>query len=183
MPTNVITPCRKRLPVSIAQPGWSSRCCVWRGLTRSRSSPAPGKVDVAELMHDVIAGVRDTSPTKTIEPDLEQATTIIDGDAGLLGVALRNLIDNSLRYSSPDSRITVFLRHEHGSLVIGVSGNGLATRRSYPDSSNASTVARKSALKEAASADVISRIARLHGARLELRNRGRRLRSRLCWTA
>lgn len=147
---------------------------------------SPGKVDVAELMHDVIAGVRDTSPTKTIEPELEQVTTIIDGDAGLLEVALRNLIDNSLRYSSPDSRITVFLRHEHGSLVIGVSDNGPGV-----DEEELPRLVERFYRGQEVSAEgsglgltIVSRIAELHGARLELRNREEGgFEARLCWTA
>ena len=136
----------------------------------------PGRVDLAELMRNVIAGIRDTSPTKTIEPDLEDTgdtPTIIDGDAGLLEVALRNLIDNALRYSSPESLITVFMRHENKALLIGVSDNGPGVdaeelpRLSERFYRSASAVAEGSGL----GLTIVARIAELHGARLELGNR------------
>ena len=135
--------------------------------------PAPGKVDLAELAHDVIAGLRDASPTKTITPEIDETLAAIDGDAGLLEVALRNLIDNALRYSAPDSQITVFLRRTSSGLALGVSDNGPGvsadelprlTERFYRGSS---ALAEGSGL----GLTIVHRIAELHGARLELSNR------------
>ena len=132
----------------------------------------PVRVDLGELMRVVIAGARDTSPTKTIASDIEESATVIDGDAGLLEVALRNLIDNALRYSPPGSLITVFMRHENKALLIGVSDNGPGAdadelpRLAERFYRGTSVVAEGSGL----GLTIVARIAQLHGAHLELAN-------------
>ena len=133
----------------------------------------PAKVDLAELVRDVVAGLRDASSVTSITLDLDESTSLIDGDAGLLEIALRNLVDNSLRYSAPDSSVMVFLRSETVGLVMGVSDNGPGVKaeelprlveRFYR---GASVQAEGSGL----GLTIVHRIAELHGARLELANR------------
>ena len=133
----------------------------------------PAKVDLAELVRDVVAGLCDASSVTSITLDLDESTSLIDGDAGLLEIALRNLVDNSLRYSAPDSSVMVFLRSETVGLVMGVSDNGPGVKaeelpqlveRFYR---GASVQAEGSGL----GLTIVHRIAELHGARLELANR------------
>ncbi len=94
------------------------------------------------------------------------------GDADLLEVALRNLIDNALRYSPMGSTIEVFATLEHGETVLGVkdAGPGVATdelpkliERFYR---GREATAEGSGLGLA----IVRRIAELHGARLEIAN-------------
>ena len=131
------------------------------------------KLDLAGLVRDVVAGLRDASSATTITLDLDETMPLIDGDAGLLEIALRNLVDNALRYSAPDSSVTVFLRSEATGLVMGVSDNGPGVEaeelprlveRFYR---GASVQAEGSGL----GLTIVHRIAELHGARLELANR------------
>lgn len=133
----------------------------------------PEKVDLAELVRDVVAGLRDASSATAITVDLDETASLIDGDVGLLEIALRNLVDNSLRYSAPDSSVMVFLRSETVGLVMGVSDNGPGVKaeelprlveRFYR---GASVQAEGSGL----GLTIVHRIAELHGARLELANR------------
>ena len=133
----------------------------------------PEKVDLAELVRDVVAGLRDASSATAITVDLDETVSLIDGDVGLLEIALRNLVDNSLRYSAPDSSVMVFLRSETVGLVMGVSDNGPGVKaeelprlveRFYR---GASVLAEGSGL----GLTIVHRIAELHGARLELANR------------
>lgn len=133
----------------------------------------PEKVDLAELVRDVVAGLRDASSATAITVDLDETVSLIDGDVGLLEIALRNLVDNSLRYSAPDSSVMVFLRSETVGLVMGVSDNGPGVKaeelprlveRFYR---GASVQAEGSGL----GLTIVHRIAELHGARLELANR------------
>ena len=133
----------------------------------------PEKVDLAELVRDVVAGLRDASSATAITVDLDETVSLIDGDVGLLEIALRNLVDNSLRYSAPDSSVMVFLRSETVVLVMGVSDNGPGVKaeelprlveRFYR---GASVQAEGSGL----GLTIVHRIAELHGARLELANR------------
>ena len=117
--------------------------------------------------------------------ETEDAPTI-DGDPGLLEVALRNLIDNALRYAGGDSRISVFLRRENDDLLLGVGDNGPGVdpdemprlvERFYRGSS---ATAEGSGL----GLTIVQRIAQLHGARLELANReGGGFQAALRWSA
>ncbi len=144
-----------------------------------------GKLDLAELVREVIAGACDASPDRLVAAEIEETPTI-DGDAGLLEVALRNLIDNALRYAGADSRIGVFLRYEKDDLLLGVSDNGPGV-----DPDELSRLAERFYRGSSASAEgsglgltIVQRIAQLHGARLELANRqGGGFQAALRWSA
>jgi signal transduction histidine kinase len=103
----------------------------------------------------------------TPEPTLE-----ISGDRDLLGAALRNLIDNALRYAPEQGRITVSATVEHGVPLLTVSDNGPGVpaeelprlvERFYR---GRDVTAEGSGLGLA----IVNRIAELHGARLEIEN-------------
>ena len=147
------------------------------------SNPAP--VNLAELLNDVIAGIRDTEPERSIELQIDTTSqTIIDGDAGLLEVALRNLLGNALRYSPPEHPVTVFLRHETSELVMGVSDSGPGVPHE-----NLTRLTERFFRGPEAKGDgsglgltIVHRIAELHGARLALQNReSGGFEAFLCW--
>lgn len=147
------------------------------------SNPAP--VNLAELLNDVIAGIRDTEPERSIELQIDTTSqTIIDGDAGLLEVALRNLLGNALRYSPPEHPVTVFLRHEPSELVMGVSDSGPGVPHE-----NLTRLTERFFRGTEAKGDgsglgltIVHRIAELHGARLALQNReSGGFEASLCW--
>lgn len=127
------------------------------------------KLDLAGLVRDVVAGLMYWLRRSRLI--LMKPCRLIDGDAGLLEIALRNLVDNALRYSAPDSSVTVFLRSEATGLVMGVSDNGPGVEaeelprlveRFYR---GASVQAEGSGL----GLTIVHRIAELHGARLGAR--------------
>lgn len=141
--------------------------------------PSTTAVNLADLMNDVVAGMRDTAPEKTIEACLQGGGdgdgkwTVINGDAGLLEVALRNLIGNALRYSPPNSRVEVFLRNDQGALVVSVCDRGPGVN---PE--DLPRLAERFFRGQAVTGEgsglgltIVHRIAELHGAALELRNR------------
>lgn len=146
------------------------------------TNPAP--VNLAELLNDVIAGIRDTEPERSIELQIDTSPTIINGDAGLLEVALRNLLGNALRYSPPEPPVTVFLRNETDKLVMGVSDCGPGV-----PNENLTRLTERFFRGTEAKGDgsglgltIVHRIAELHGARLELRNReSGGFEAFLCW--
>lgn len=101
--------------------------------------------------------------------DTEQGVTVV-GDAELLGVLARNLVDNAIRYTPADGRVDVLVRNEAESVVLRVtdSGPGIppdqrvrALERFYrgPDRSQAGSGLGLS---------IVARIAELHGAELSL---------------
>ena len=112
----------------------------------------------------------------------------VQGDADLLGVALRNLVENALRYTPDKGLIEVFALTDAGMPVLGVcdSGPGVSAEEaprlverffrgqviSNADNSNGSGLGLA----------IVQRIAELHGARLEIENRpGGGLEARLHW--
>ena len=135
--------------------------------------PSPAKVNLAELLADVIAEFRDHTPASRIESDIEESAPFIAGDAELLRIALRNLIDNALRYSPPDTPIRISLRRQKTGLTISVADRGLGVdeaelprlvERFYRGTT---VTAEGSGL----GLTLVNRIAELHDARLDLVNR------------
>ncbi|MFT3847394.1 MAG: ATP-binding protein [Propionivibrio sp.] len=141
--------------------------------------PSAAQVDLCELLRDVVAGARDASSRCVIESEIGVDAATITGDSDLLRIALRNLVDNAVRYSPPGSRVSVALRREEppngerGALAMSVSDNGPGvseaelprlTERFFR---SADAVAEGSGL----GLTIVHRIAELHGASLELKNR------------
>ena len=134
--------------------------------------PQPQKVNLSDLVQRVAAGVQDAVPNALIRLALANESCSIDGDGDLLEVALRNLIDNAIRYSPEHSEVRVFLQTEGGGVILGVRDNGPGVA---PDElprlmerfyRGASVTAEGSGL----GLTIVSRIAELHGAKLELLN-------------
>lgn len=146
--------------------------------------PDPTPVDLSELTRSVIAGTLDTARKCTIDVEMGDEKIIVEGVADLLQIALRNLIDNAIRYSPAGSRITVALRRDAHQTVASVADNGPGVsdaelprliERFYRSTE---AVAEGSGL----GLTIVHRIAELHGARLELENRTEGgLEARLCW--
>lgn len=146
--------------------------------------PDPTAVDLSQLARDVVASVRDTTKKCAIEVDIDDEKVVVEGVPDLLQVALRNLVDNAVRYSPEGSRITVTLQHENGQPVLSVADNGPGVsetelprlvERFYR---SPEVVAEGSGL----GLTIVHRIAELHGARLELANRAAGgLEARLRW--
>ncbi|MDO9225259.1 MAG: sensor histidine kinase N-terminal domain-containing protein [Pseudomonadota bacterium] len=145
--------------------------------------PRSRNLELAQLAREVVA-----------DPHLDSArihlecveTAVIAGDPELLSVALRNLLDNALRYSPAASRVTlgVSLDNDVPSLWVEDSGPGVTaaelprlTERFYR---GGEVVREGSGLGLA----IVARIARLHGARLIFENReAGGLRATLAWSS
>lgn len=135
--------------------------------------PALVPVNLAEMLSDVVAGVRDAEPGKTIELDIESQAVTVPGDAGLIEVAVRNLLGNAMRYAPYESPVSVFLRQEDGALVLGIADRGPGVS---PDDlprlrERFFRGAVPSGEGSGLGLTIVDRIAELHGAHLELRNR------------
>ncbi len=151
---------------------------------------SPQKVDLIELSRRVVASILDATPQARIGVEVGEKVCVVEGDADLLEIALRNLIDNAVRYSPAGSEVTVFLQADNTVLRLGVrdSGPGVAVaelpqlvERFYRGTS-------ASAEGCGLGLTIVRRIADLHDAELELRNRetdGRVVgfEAILCWAA
>ncbi|MFO1268509.1 MAG: ATP-binding protein [Rubrivivax sp.] len=90
-------------------------------------------VDLAAVAHQVLADLAPRALGRSQElgldvaPD-ERGTHLIEGDATLLAVLLRNLVDNALRYSPGGARVSVAVQRTNGHpcLTVEDSGPGIA---------------------------------------------------------
>ena len=150
--------------------------------------PDPREIDLAELARGLIDNLQETARAggHTMALVIAGTPTRVKGDSDLLGAALRNLLDNALRYTPAGSRITAYVRVEHGAPLLGVidEGEGVPpaelprlVERFYR---GRETTVEGSGLGLA----IVRRIAELHGARLEVENReGGGFEARLRWPA
>ncbi len=131
-------------------------------------------LDLNRVAGDILAELLAGMPRRTDDVQLDTASSAhrVAGDAQLLGVALRNLIENALRYTAPGQAITVFVGEDNGETVFGVrdAGSGVPAEdlpklieRFYRGKDNTS---EGSGLGLA----IVRRIAQLHGAHLEVGN-------------
>lgn len=134
----------------------------------------PQSLDIVHLARDAVLrfGALPANHSRGVRLDAAEAPIQVKGDADLLDVALRNLIDNAVRYTPEGCRITVFAGLEHGEPVLGVRDNGPGVKseelpklieRFYR---GRDTTAEGSGLGLA----IARRIAELHGARFEIAN-------------
>ena len=105
-----------------------------------------------------------------IELRPDTASAHAHGDFSLLSVLLRNLIDNAIRYSPPDTVVTVACAVAADGPVLRVSDQGPG----IPDALRARVFERFFRASNAAGygsglgLSIVQRIAEIHGARVEI---------------
>lgn len=146
--------------------------------------PDPAPVKLPELIRSVVAGARNASGKCTVEAEIDEPVPPIDGVSDLLEIALRNLIDNAVRYSPAGSRIVVVLRADDDDLMMSVADNGPGVSDEELPRLIERFYRSRDAVAEGSGLGltIVQRIAELHGASLELQNRpGGGLEARLRW--
>ncbi len=137
---------------------------------------------VTALMNEVIPGAPERASDLSL--DLCDVPIRVTGDAELLTIAMRNLIDNALRYTPAGCGILVFVRQEHGEAIFGVRDAGPGVKpqelpmliERFYRSNNTHTEGSGLGLA------IVRRIAELHGARLEVDSlEGKWFEARLRW--
>jgi two-component system sensor histidine kinase QseC len=67
-----------------------------------------GPCDLHALAKSVIADIAPAGLAKDVEVELDDSLpTLVRGDAGLLAILIRNLVDNAVRYSPPRTKVRV----------------------------------------------------------------------------
>jgi two-component system sensor histidine kinase QseC len=143
--------------------------------------PSAQPIELAELVRQVVEDLHLDAARVSVEV-MENVT--VAGDPDLLRVAVRNLLDNALRYSPAGGRITLGVRQENGAPRLWVEDNGPGvaeaelprlTERFY----RGSEVAQEG---NGLGLAIVARIAQLHSASLSLENRNEGgLRATLAW--
>lgn len=88
-------------------------------------------VDLHALARQVVGDLAPKAMARQQDLGLAAEACVVHGDATLLAVLLRNLVDNALRYSPPGARIEVSVRAVDGRALMRVedSGPGLSADR------------------------------------------------------
>ena len=86
--------------------------------------PKPTEIDLAELARRVLGESRETVDGRILRLKISDSPLLVSGDAELLEIVLRNLLDNALRYTPAGTTITVFARRQNGELTLGVADDG-----------------------------------------------------------
>jgi two-component system sensor histidine kinase QseC len=87
--------------------------------------PAMAAVDLSALARQVVADLAAKAIGKKQTLEFEAAGHCrIPGNEILLGVLVRNLVDNAVRYSPPSARIKVAVEQQQGQVVLTVQDSG-----------------------------------------------------------
>lgn len=84
------------------------------------------EVNLEKLTRDILAMLAPIAVEKQIELEFEHEEKIplLRGNATALGILIRNVVDNAIRYSNENGRITVQLLKNHNEVVLEVCDNG-----------------------------------------------------------
>ncbi|MBS0255887.1 MAG: two-component sensor histidine kinase [Proteobacteria bacterium] len=134
----------------------------------------PGEMlDLGQLAARVVAEVSSLRGKERVTLEPPTGGLVVAGDAGQLEQALRNLIDNALKYGAPDQPVTVSASPAGGRVVLAVRdrGPGIApehlphlTRRFYRTDPGRSRASGGTGLGLA----IVKHIVERHGGELEI---------------
>lgn len=87
--------------------------------------PDSQPLDVASLARSVVAEAGERAAPRGVELSLQADSSVrVQASAGLLEVALRNLIDNAIAHGKPRGRVDVTVRREGGIVELAVEDDG-----------------------------------------------------------
>jgi two-component system, OmpR family, sensor histidine kinase QseC len=88
-------------------------------------------VNLAMLVARTVDGSRSLAERRHIEVRTQVEPLSVNSDSELLGIALRNVLDNALRYSPPDAGVDVVVTRQAGAVHLSVidSGPGLSAEQ------------------------------------------------------
>lgn len=146
-------------------------------LTLARLDPQtalpPGQtVDLPALTRQGVADIAPAAAAKGIALGLtaEETTLTVAGDAVLLGVLLRNLLDNAVRYTPPGETVEVALQRTNDgiSLVVTDTGPGIPAEERERIFDRFHRVLDSGEEGSGLGLSIVRRIADLHRARVSL---------------
>ena len=89
------------------------------------SATAAAPVDVGAVAQAMVAEQASEALDKAQEIELEaQPDCLVSGDPALLGMLVRNLVDNAIRYSPRGARVRVRVARRDGQVVLSVEDSG-----------------------------------------------------------
>jgi len=141
-----------------------------RADARQQGDVLAGRVSLRETAAAVVAEIAPWALQQTCELSLQGASGEVRGDAVLLRILIRNLVDNAVRYSGAGSQVRVGILEARNHVVLSVddSGPGIALdeRETLQERFHRGDDITQSGTGLGLS--IVRRIADLHGARVEL---------------
>lgn len=144
------------------------------------------QVELRGLAATVMADLALVAHTKQIEMVLEDSLPCsVSGDKAQLGILLRNLLDNAIRYTPAGGQVSVAVHHANGvALEVRDTGPGISAYEREHVLQRFYRIAGSDEEGSGLGLSIVRRIAELHGAKLELLDNesGKGLLARVVWT-
>jgi two-component system sensor histidine kinase KdpD len=80
--------------------------------------------DMAEIVEDVVASMRQRIDGRPVTVRCDESSGAIAVDQNLLKLAIRQLLDNALKYSPPESPIAIQVHDDDGVVAVAVTDRG-----------------------------------------------------------
>ena len=80
---------------------------------------------IKEVIDNIVEQLREKSPVHRLMTDVPEQLPFVEADRVRLERVLHNLIDNAIKYSPQGGEVKIFTRQDGGSLIIGVSDQGI----------------------------------------------------------
>jgi two-component system sensor histidine kinase QseC len=129
--------------------------------------------DLRALAQGVVAEMAPAALGNGVEIELDEGEHVaVPGNSELIRIALRNLVDNAVRYSPAGSRVQVRVRTADGQSAVTVidQGPGLSASDREKVGQRFFRVLGNHATGSGLGLSITRRIVELHGGRLELRD-------------
>jgi two-component system, OmpR family, sensor histidine kinase QseC len=127
-------------------------------------------IDLATLVCTQVEEQLPFAARRQIKLESNATTALVQGDRDLLSILLRNLLDNAIRYSPPDCRVTVACsRQEQGvELCVSDQGPGVEPAERARIFERFYRVSGSTDYGSGLGLSIVQRVAELHGAHLEV---------------
>ena len=138
----------------------------------SRSDVRMREVDLTAVAREIVAGLQERDPERRVDVRIEEGM-VVQGDEGLLAIALENLLANSWKFTSDEehARIEVGMETEKdGGRAVFVRDNGVGFDPAYEDKLFTPFQRLHSDARFPGSGiglTMVQRIVHLHGGRVE----------------
>ncbi len=80
--------------------------------------------DMGEIVREVVASMRTDLIDRSVRVEGEEHPSPVSVDRRLLKLAIKQLVDNALKYSPPDSPVVVEVRNGSGTITVAVTDRG-----------------------------------------------------------
>lgn len=143
-------------------------------LTLARLDPADGvslgPVSLDRLAEEICAMHGALAVDKNVALELDAVPAIVSGDADMLRILLRNLVDNAIRYTPSGGRVVVVV--EPALLAVTDTGSGIPAADRQRVFDRFHRLAGQDTEGSGLGLSIVARIAERHGARIELADGG-----------